>query len=139
MVCGRLGRYLPYEASFPFNGGTPVPLTPALLPHGLFQGYFDAWQISGRVYLQAENARGTGSVVRQYRDGARRTISVPGPAGPDAGIITAYHGQLLLQSSVGPGALFWFNPRTRSVHFIFRPPAGAYGVGWDIPYGYWNG
>ena len=65
---------------FPFDGGSPTAPTPALRPHGLFQGYVNAWQLDGR-HLQADNAHDTLSIVRQFRDGSRRTVTVPGPAG----------------------------------------------------------
>jgi hypothetical protein len=34
----------------------------------------------------------------------------------------------------GPDSLFWYNPATRSVRFVFRPPPGRYGVFDAIPY-----
>ena len=81
------------------------------------------------------------SIVRQSPDGTRRTILVPGPAGVSDAIITAYRGRLLLQSDIGPGgpsSLFWFNPSTRSIRFLFRTPPARYGVAGVIAYGYWN-
>jgi hypothetical protein len=108
----------------------------------LFQGYVDAWRIGGRLYLEADNAREVGSIVRQDRDGSRHTISVPGPAGYSDNIETVFGGRLLLQSSTGaggPSSLFWFNPATRSIQFIFRAPAQTYGVAGVIPYGYRTG
>jgi len=126
----------------PSRSGTPRPLTPALRPHGLFQGYFDAWKVDRRLYLEADNAHDTLSIVRQFRHGARRTISVPGPARVSPAIVTAYRGRLLLQSNVGgpggPSSLFWFNPVTRSIRFLIRAPAGTYGVFDAIAYGYQN-
>jgi hypothetical protein len=124
------------------RGGTPRPLTPALRPHGLFLNYVDAWTIGRKLYLQADNAHDTLFIVRQFPDGARRTITVPGRAGVSDAIITAYHGRLLLQSKIGlsgPSSLFWFNPATRSIRFIFRPSAGTRGVFTAIAYGYQNG
>lgn len=126
----------------PAGSGAPRPLTPALRPHGLFLGYVNAWKLGRRLYLQADDAHDTLSIVRQFRDGTRHTISVPGPAGVSDAIITTYHGRLLLQSNIGPGgpsSLFWFNPATRSIRFIFRAPPGTYGVAGTIAYGYWNG
>ena len=126
----------------PSRHGAPRPLTPALRPHGLFDGYFNAWKLGTRVYLQADNAHDTLSIVRQFADGTRRTITVPGPAGLSDQIITAYRGRLLLQSNIGPGgpsSLFWFNPLTRTDQFILRAPPGTYGVADTIAYGYWNG
>lgn len=35
--------------------------------------------------------------------------------------------------------MFWFNPATRSIRFIFRPPAVTYGVYTAIAYGYEHG
>jgi len=126
----------------PLDGGPPVPATPALRPHGLFQGYVNAWRIGGRLYLEADNAREVVSIVRQDRDGSRHAISVPGPAGYSDDIATVFGGRLLLQSNLGiggPWSLFWFNPATRTVSFIFRAPAHAYGVAGVIPYGYRTG
>jgi len=125
----------------PLNGGAPVALTPALRAHGLFQGYVNAWRLAGRLYLQADNARDTLSIVRQYRNGSRHTITVPGPAGISDLILTAFAGRLLLQSNIGPGgpvSLFWFNPATRAVRFIFRTPPNTYGAVGAIAYGYRN-
>jgi len=81
--------------------GAPRPLTPALRSHGLFQGYVDAWKLGRKLYPQADNSHDTLAIVRQFPDGARRTITVPGPAGVSDAIITAYHGRLLLQSNIG--------------------------------------
>ena len=130
----------------PPAAATPWPLTRALRPHGLFQATSsratsNAWKLGRRLYLQADDAHDTLSIVRQYRGGARRTISVPGPAGVSNAIITAYHGRLLLQSNLGqggPSSLFWFNPVTRSIRFIFRAPPGSYGVAGAIAYGDFN-
>jgi hypothetical protein len=144
VLAGCFGRS-PYGTErlwlVPARGGAPKPLTPALRAHGLFQGYFDAWTLGRQLYLQADNAHDTLSIVRQFADGTRRTITVPGPAGVSDDIIAAYHGRLLLQSSIGPGgasSLFWFNPVTRAEQFIFRAPPRTYGVAGVLPYGYWN-
>ncbi len=67
---------------------------------------------------------------------------MPGPAGYSDSIATVFDGRLLLQSSLGvggPSSLFWFNPVTRTVRFIFRTPAHTYGVAGVIPYGYRSG
>jgi hypothetical protein len=123
----------------PFDGGAPVALTPALRAHGLFQGYVNAWRIGRRLYLQADDAHDTLSIVRQDRDGSRHTITVPGPAGHSDMILTAFAGRLLLQSNIGTGgpvSLFWFDPATRTVRFIFRAPPETYGAADAIPYGY---
>jgi hypothetical protein len=63
---------------------------------------------------------------------------VPGPAGVSDYMLTARHGQLLLESGIGPGgpsSLFWLNPATGKLRFLFRAPAGHYGVAGAIPYG----
>jgi hypothetical protein len=105
-------------------------------------GYIDAWKLGSRLYLQADNSHDTLSIVRQFRDGTRRTITVPGPAGTSDYIITAYRRRLLLQSNIGPGgpsSLFWFDPVTRTTRFIFRAPAGHYGVAGAVAYGFRHG
>jgi hypothetical protein len=124
------------------EGGAPRPLTPALRPHGQFEGYLNAWTLGRRLYLQAVQASGAVSIVRQYPRGGRRTVPVPGRDGVSDGIITADRGRLLLQSDVGlggPSALFWFNPVTGARQVVFRAPAGAVGVVSVLPFGYWNG
>jgi hypothetical protein len=124
----------------PAGSGPPVPLTPALRPHGLFQGYIDAWQLPSGLYLLADNAHDTLSIVRQYRDGTRRTVSIPGPAGVSDSILASQAGRLLLESNIGgsggPSSLFWYNPATGSVRYILRTPPGVYGVAGAIPYRY---
>jgi hypothetical protein len=126
----------------PLGGGPPTALTPPLRPHGLFQGYVNAWKLASGLYLQADNAHDTLSIVRQLPDGSRHTVTIPGPAGISDSILTSRAGWLLLQSAIGlggPSSLFWFNPATGSVRFIFRTPPGIYGVAGAIPYGYRNG
>ncbi len=126
---------------FSFGGCSPTALTPALRRHGLFIGYFNAWLLDGRLYLQADNAHDTLSIVRQFRDGARRTVTVPGPAGRSDFIVTAWAGRLLLWSGLGtggPSSLFWFNPATRAIRFILRTPSDTSGVAGAIAYGYRN-
>jgi hypothetical protein len=124
------------------SSGTPKPLTPAIRPHGQFFGYVDAWTTDGMLYLQAEDDTSTLSIVRESADGARHTITIPGPAGISDAIITAYRGQFMLQSNIGgpggPSSLFWFNPVTRSIRYIIRARPATYGVRGVIPYGYWN-
>lgn len=134
-ITGRIWRV-------PFDGGAPVALTPALRAHGLFQGYVNAWRVAARLYLQADDTHDTLSIVRQDRDGSRHTITVPGPAGISDAILTAFAGRLLLESNIGgpggPSSLFWFDPATRTVRFIFRAPPNTYGAVGAIAYGYWN-
>ncbi len=126
----------------PIGGGKPIALTPALRPHGLFQGYVNAWRLPTGLYLQADNAHDTLSIVRQYRDGSEHTVTVPGPARLSDWIVTTLAGRLLLESNVGPGgpsSLFWFAPATRTIHFVFRTPPTVRGVDEAIPYGYESG
>ena len=126
----------------PFAGGSPRPLTPAVRAHGLFQGYVDAWRVDGALYLQADNAHDTLSIVRQSRAGSRTTIHIPGPAGISDSMLTSYRGQLLLESALGvggPSSLFWFNPVTHAIRYLLRAPAGRYGVAAVIPFGYRDG
>ena len=115
----------------PLHGGAPSPLTPALRPHGLFQGYVDAWRLPSGLYLQADNAHDTLSIVRQARDGTRHTIHIPRPAGTSDLITTTLGPRMLLWSGVGispTGSLFWYNPATRTLRYLFRTPPGTYGV-----------
>jgi hypothetical protein len=144
-ACFRHGPYATRRLWLvPIAGvGQPRPLTPALRPRGLFMGYIGAWQLPGRLYLLADNAHDTLSVVRQYRDGTRRTITIPGPDGVSDLILTSQAGRLLLQSNIGgpggPSSLFWYNPATGSVRYIVRTPPGVYGVAGAIPYRYRTG
>jgi TolB protein len=128
----------PYNADrlwlVPMRGGPPRPLTPALRAHGLFQGYFDAWRLPSGLYLQADDAHDTLSIVRQSRDGAEHTIHIPGPAGVSDFIDTALGSRLLIDTGSGvsnTSSLFWYNPATRAIHYVFRTPPqirGVYGV-----------
>jgi hypothetical protein len=123
----------------PLHGRSPRPLTAAIRPHGGFNGYDDAWQLGSDVYLQGDSGPDeTLTVIRQ----GHGLVTVPGPGGVSPAILTANAGQLLLWSNIGgpggPSSLFWFNPGTGAEHFLFRAPAGVYGVAGAIPYGYWN-
>jgi len=123
----------------PLHGGSPMPLTPALPNHGLFTGYVGAWRLPSGLYLLADNDRDTLSIVRQSPDGTRHAIHIPGAAGNSDYILTTLGPRLLLQSAIGPGGpsdLFWYNPATRAIRFLFRTPPGKYGVAGVVPYGY---
>lgn len=123
----------------PLHGGAPKALTSALRSHGLFQGYVDAWRLRSGLYLQADNAHDTLSIVRQFPDGTRRTIHIPGPAGISDFIVTTLGPRMLLQSGVGvspPDSLFWYNPATNAIHYVFRTPPKTYGVFGVVPFGF---
>ena len=123
----------------PLRGGAPKPLTPALRSHGLFLGYIDAWRLRGGLYLQADNAHDTLSIVRQFPDGTRLTIHIPGPAGISDFIATSRGPRLLLESGVGVSpsdSLFWYNPATRAIHYVFRTPPKTYGVAGVTTFGF---
>ena len=136
----------PYELPsrlwlIPFGGGSPTPLTPRLRPHGRFLGYSDAFRTRGTLYLQADIFPHVLSIDRLVRDGTRRTIRVPGPAGVSPLILAARNGRLLLQSDIGtkeprPSSLFWFNPATHAIQYLIRTPPGIYGVSGAIVLGY---
>jgi hypothetical protein len=122
----------------PVHARRPKPLTPALRSHGLFQGYIDAWRLPSGLYLQADNAHDTLSIVRQSRDGTRRTIHIPGPAGISDFIDTTFGPRLLIDTGSGvsnTSSLFWYNPATRALHYVFRTPTKIYGVFGVVPFG----
>ena len=122
----------------PIDGGKPAALTPARRPHGLFEGYVNAWRLPTGLYLQADDAHDTLSIVRQYRDGSEHAVHVPGPASVSDWIVAARAGRLLLQSNsgrVGPSSLFWFAPAAGAIHFVFQTPPAVYGVYQAIPFG----
>lgn len=122
----------------PMNGSPPKPLTPALRAHGLFQGYFDAWRLPSGLYLQADNSHDTLSIVRQSADGSERTIQIPGSAGISDGIDTALGSRLLVDTGSGvssTSSMFWYNPATRAIHYVFRTPPKTYGVFGVVTFG----
>lgn len=122
----------------PVHAGAPKPLTPALRSHGLFIGYFDAWQLPSGLYLQADDAHDTLSVVHQSPYGTRRTIRIPGPAGLSDFIDTALGRRLLIDTGSGvssTSSLFWYNPVTRAIQYVFRTPPKTRGVFGVVPFG----
>jgi TolB protein len=132
----------PYDAErlwlVPLRGGAPKPLTPAIRARGLFLGYVDAWRLPSGLYLQADNAHDTLSIVRQSRDGSEHTINIPGPAGISDFINTALGPRLLINNGLGvstTSSLFWYNPATRAVRYVFKTPSKILGVYNVIPYG----
>jgi hypothetical protein len=122
----------------PMRGGPPKPLTPALRAHGLFQGYIDAWRLPSGLYLEADNAHDTPSIVRQSPDGAEHTIHIPGPAGVSDFINTALGSRLLINSGLGvtnTSSLFWYNPATHAIHYVFQTPPQIRGVFGVVTFG----
>jgi hypothetical protein len=121
----------------PLGGAAPRPLAPAP-HHGLFPGYYDAFRLPSGLYLNA----GNGSrlfIVRQSRDDREHTIHIPGRAGNSDTIVTSHGSRLLIWSGLGislSNSLFWYNPDTRTIRYVFRTPPSRYGVAGVIPYGH---
>lgn len=122
----------------PMHGGRPKPLTPALRAHGLFQGYVDAWSLPSGLYLQADNSHDTLSIVRQSPSGTEHTIHIPGPAGISDFIDTALGSRLLIDTGLGvsnTSSLFWYNPSTRAIRYVFQTPPTTRGISSVVTFG----
>ncbi len=120
----------------PVNGARPTALTPQRGSSSRDLGDFDAWQISGGLYLQAAGPCGTVQIFRQARNGSITLISPAGTTGNDR-IRTVYGSRMLLDAQTGcPGStsLLWYDPRTKAEQWLLRTPGTQIGVISAIPY-----
>jgi hypothetical protein len=102
----------------PASGARPAALTPQRPLSGPDQGDFNAWQLAGSLYLNAEGPNCKGQrIARRLGRGGVRIIKVPGYR--SAVIVAATASRLLVQLAApcqgGGSSLAWFNPATRSL------------------------
>jgi hypothetical protein len=120
----------------PVNGARPTALTPQRANNSRDLGDFDAWQISGGMYVQAAGPCGTVQIFRQASNGSISLISPAGTTGNDL-IRTVYGSRMLLDAQTGcPGStsLLWYDPRTKAEQWLLRTPSKDIGVIAAIPY-----
>jgi hypothetical protein len=117
-----------------FNVGTgrSRPLTPASIPTSSMGG---AWQLGGKLYVQADAA--CQHIDQVYRNNSVRPVKVPG--NPDALMVDSFGARLLLSGmpkcEYTDSSLFWFNPATRALSYVFHPRGATIGVARIAPFG----
>lgn len=119
------------------SGSTPTPLTAQRGRHSPDPGDIGAWQLRGRLYLQALTSAGSGRIFRQAADGPVAQIAVPRTAGNNW-ILAALGSRLLLSARTpcyDSASLLWFNPATRHEQMLISAPHGLAGVLGAVPYG----
>jgi len=138
LSCGSAGTDNPATRLWlvPVNGARPTALTPQRSSSSQDLGDMDAWQISGRMYLQAAGPCGTVQIFRQASNGSIALISPAGTTGNDL-IMTVSGSRMLLDAQTGcPGSvsLLWYNPRTKAEQWLLHTPSTQIGVMSTIPY-----
>ena len=121
----------------PSSGGTPTPLTPQRKPGPMSLGDLDAWRLNSGLYLQSATGCGTVVINKQNANGSLTRVNVPGTLNANNRVLTA-QGQSLLVDALtacpGTSSLLWFNPGTRAEKWLFKAPAGAFGVLNVVPF-----
>jgi hypothetical protein len=107
----------------PASGAQPAALTPQRPLSGPDQGDFNAWQLAGGMYLNAEGPNCMRQrIAKRLGHGGVKIIKVPGF--PSAVIVAATATRLLVQLAapcIGTGSsLAWFDPATRSLTTVLR-------------------
>jgi hypothetical protein len=121
----------------PAGPGKPAPLTVQRGSNSPDPGDIGAWQLPGRLYLQALTTSGNGLIFTQTANGQAARIRIPGTAG-DNWIMTARGSDLLVRAQTPCSdhqSLLWFNPATRHQLPLLTAPAGLAGVTGAVPYG----
>lgn len=119
---------------FPANGGTVTALTPKRSGAGPDLGDINAWKLTSGIYTQALGACGSEFIANL----AGKQVKIPGDTFPSDHIVTGLGGSLLVQPDEGcsaGAALAWFNPKTKHVTWVLRPPANVIGVESAVPFG----
>jgi TolB protein len=115
----------------PASGARPTALTPQRTPSSADMGDLGAWRLNSGLYLQSAIACGTVVINRQNANGSVTRVNVPGTTNTNNRVLTA-QGQSLLVDALtecpGTSSLLWFNPGTHAEKWLFRAPAGAFGV-----------
>jgi TolB protein len=120
------------------SGGTARAITPGHANHADPYGVYDAWRLRSGLYLQAVGACSAVYIVKQLPGGGARQVNIPGTVGNNNRVLTSSASRLLVQAETGcPGSdsLLWFNPATRAVQTLLRPPVNVTGVVNAVPYG----
>ena len=123
----------------PVSGARPSALTAQRGRRSPDPGDIGAWQVRGRLYLQALAPSGIARIFRQPANGQVAAVTVPHTAG-DNWILAARGPRLLLAAEQDPcddsnTSLTWFNPVTRREQMLIRTPHALAGVLGAVPYG----
>ncbi|HET7013821.1 MAG TPA: hypothetical protein VFI65_07920 [Streptosporangiaceae bacterium] len=112
--------------------GRSTVLTPAAIPNSE-EG---AWRVGGKLYVQADAA--CQSIYQVYRNNSVHPVTVPG--NPAVLMVDSFGARLLLAGLPRCGytgeSLFWFNPATHALSYVFHPKGAATnGVIRIVPFG----
>jgi TolB protein len=94
-----------------------------------------AWQLSGRLYVQAEVS--CPLIDQVLPNNSVHPVKVPGIR--SASMVDSFGERLLVTGSPqclsASNSLFWFNPSTHAVSYVFRPRGASFGVVRVAPFG----
>lgn len=117
-----------------FNVGTGRSrlLTSASFPTTAADG---AWQLGGRLYVQAEVS--CPSIDQVSPSNSVHSVRVPGIR--SASMVDSAGPRLLVTGSPrclsASNSLFWFNPSTHALTYVFHPRGASFGVVRVVPFG----
>jgi len=134
------GPGLPRLWLLPVNGHNATALTAQRRDRGPDLGDIGAWELSSGVYMQA-TAVGQCTeefIATQSHNGSAHQVALPGVRAASDTIVTGRGSSLLVRpdnSACGGGAsLVWFNPHTKKVTWVIRPPRDVEGVVSAVPF-----
>jgi hypothetical protein len=121
----------------PADGSKPTPLTPPRSDSSPDPGDVDAWQLPGRLYVQALASSGRALIFQQVPSQEPVEVGVPDTANDNW--IVATRGRRLLVASYSmcgqSSSLLWFNPSTRREQVLIQAPADRVGLAGGVLYG----
>lgn len=131
--CSAPGANGPRMWLVPASGVRPTALTPARTG-GFDLGDFNAWRVSGGLYVDGYGPCATLVIGRQPAHGRERQIRVPGQ--DSSSIVTATRSSLQVVGTGcdGGASLVWFSPVTRSTKVVIPVGPHQYGVVSAVPY-----
>jgi hypothetical protein len=116
---------------FDVGAGRSRPLTSARIP----TSQEGAWPVGGKLYVQADGACQHFDQV--YRNNSAPQVKVPGH--PAAFIVGSFGARLLVagqpKCQYTDEQLFWFNPATHALSYVFHPTGATIGVVRLAPFG----
>jgi TolB protein len=136
-ICGAKSATLGRLWLVPASGATPTALTPQRKPSDLDNGDLNAWRLSSGLYLQSAIGCGTVVINKQSPNGSLTRVQVPGTANVNNRVLTALGPRLLVNPLSACGltsSLLWFNPGTKAEQWLFKAPAGTFGVLAAVPF-----
>jgi hypothetical protein len=116
---------------FDVGTGRSRPLISASIP----TSQEGAWQVGGKLYVEADGA--CQHIEQVYRNNSAHQVKVPG--NPAVSMVDRLGARLLVagqpRCQYTDQSLFWFNPATHALSYVFHPTGATIGVVRVAPFG----